>query len=84
MSFFCHFRCHGKNAIYELAKGKDVIDETFEIPLRFNMYRTDGEQIPIELATKLLRMCYSIYTGDEHKEEKATYYGSLGSFFANK
>lgn len=67
-----------------MARGKNVIDETFELPMRSNISRTNGEEIPDDLCKRLAEMSYEIYSGKKYAQEKANYDGSLGNFFAIK
>lgn len=79
-------RCHGEvdNVVYELAKGKDLLDSSSPNYTSFNMLLSDGTEIPKELADQITAMAFEIIDGDKYTEEKRTYSGSLGSFFAEK
>lgn len=70
------------NVSFELAKGKNLLETTVKELGIYNLIRSDGEQIPKELATKLIDLSFEIY--NDESEEKANYKGSLGNYFAEK
>lgn len=48
------------------------------------LIRSNGEQIPQEIADKLSALAFDIYEGDNYEEQKDAYNGSIGNFFAKK
>lgn len=82
--FFSFSRCMGEkgNVSYDLAKGKNLLETSVVNLGIYNLIRSDGQQLPSELATKFMELCFAIYT--DESEEKLTYKGSLGNFFAEK
>lgn len=70
------------NVSFELAKGKNLLETSVKKLGIYNLFRSDGEQIPQELATKLIDLSFEIY--NDESEERANYNGSLGNYFAEK
>lgn len=77
-------RCHGEenNVVYELAKDTGLLSSNMPRYLRFNFFRSNGEEIPKKTADRLSEIAFQIIEGFE--DEKNQYNGSLGNFFAEK
>lgn len=78
------WRCTGEkgNVCFELAKGKNLLQRGVEKLGISNLIRSNGEQIPSELATKLIDLSLEIL--NDESEERLNYKGPLGNFFAEK
>lgn len=80
-------RCHGKNVVYKMAKGKDLLSPaTFQWE-EYDFLRSNGEMIPQSKSKKLCDLAFSIYDADEGsplEEEKKAFKGSFGTFFSRK
>lgn len=72
------------NVVYELAKDKDLLATTQAFQGYYNSVRSDGQQIPIDLSTKIIDFGMDIYKGEKYDEEKSNYHGSFGNFFTEK
>lgn len=85
---FALHRCHGEknNVVYELAKDADLLARNKESnPLKTpNYVRSNGEEIPPEISSKLFALFYNIYEGDDFAEEQKNFRSSRGNFFAEK
>lgn len=83
---FIKIRCHGEvdNAVYELAKDKNLFDSSERIYKIFNFIQSDGTQIPQHLSDKLCDLAFEIIDGRGNKGERNSYKGSLGNFVAEK
>lgn len=67
-----------------MAKDKNVLDGTYDLSRQNNLYRSDGEEIPNELAKKLSTFADNFNESDEYDQEKESYSGSIGNLFADK
>ncbi|XP_037036759.1 spermine oxidase-like [Bradysia coprophila] len=76
--------CHGEvgNVVYEMAKGKDLLSTHVVDVSVGNLFRSNGEAIPKEIASKLNAVGHGIDSG--FSEEQIVYNGSMGNFFADK
>lgn len=72
------------NVVYELAKEKNLLQRSIDALGYYNIIRSDGQVIPIELSTKLVDLAMEIYGDEKYYEEKRTYHGSFGNFFTEK
>lgn len=72
------------NVIYELAKDKNLLERSVDVLGYYKIIQSDGQEIPSELSTKLVDVAMEIYDDEKHDEEKRTYHGSFGNFFAEK
>lgn len=80
-------RCHGEknNAVYELAKHTDLLARSGDLEApKQNFIRSNGEEIPIEISTKLFKLFADIYEGEAFIEQTKSYHGSRGNFWAEK
>lgn len=72
------------NAVYKLAKDKNLLASSNQDYTTFNLVLSDGTAIPRDLADKLSVAAFEIIEGDRYKEQRANYIGSFGNFFAEK
>lgn len=80
------FRCHGEkgNVVYDLAKEKNLLSSSSSDYTSFNFIRSNGEEIPKNIANKLTSLYYKYIFEREYDEEKRKYKGSIGNFFTEK
>lgn len=79
-------RCLGEkgNVVYELAKDKNLLERSIDTHGYYTIVQSDGQVIPKELSTKLVDLAFGIYFDEKFEQEKRSYHGSLGNFFAEK
>lgn len=80
-------RCHGEkgNVVYELAKDKNVLSHSKKEDMTFTtLIQSNGEEIPNELSKKLTDFSLELYDSSENDDEKSSYAGSYGNYFAKK
>lgn len=74
------------NVVYELAKDKNLLETSIELKILgiYTIVQSDGQVISSELSKKLVELAMEIYEDEKFDQEKSTYHGSFGNFFAEK
>lgn len=81
---FC--RCHGEegNVVFELANDKNVLSSDAPRYDKFNFVRSNGDAVPEGISEKLMSLGFQIFDSNDKVDEKRTYNGSLGNYFAQE
>lgn len=67
-----------------MAKDKSLLSSNVPKYEQFNFVRSNGEKIPDDLSAKLTKLAGQILDRNDKRDEKRTYNGSLGNYFAEK
>lgn len=64
-----------------MANGKGFLSKSLNT---FKYIRSDGETLPADLAQKFYSIADELLDGDDLADERRSYKGSVGNFFAEK
>lgn len=67
-----------------MAKDKNVLSSNKPRYESFDFVRSNGEKVPQRLANKLVGLAEEILDRDDERDEKYSYNGSFGNYFAEK